>query len=255
MPEADAPVIRIPAEVRADLRVAPLLTPSPDCATTLKAWLSTAIRDVRTSRDELLPRIRAWRKTLAGERPRPPVRTGASNLSVPLTMWAVTAVRARLIEGILETTPLVSARPVPGRRGEASNQTVANDLATFLGTEILNKRGLDGRTAVANAAAELTSLGTTALKVYRTADTVRKVGTPDGDATAVPIPGRVKWEHVSFLDLLYHDGYGTDTQAMPFVGHELDRTWSDMRLYAELGHYDADAVERVAGYYRNTHRQ
>lgn len=253
--EQGSPTPQVDESVRADAIQTTLIKVSESVAGTLKSWLSGAIRDARSKRDELLPRVRAWRKTLGGERPMPPVRTGASNLSVPLTMWAVTAVRSRLIEGVLETSPIVSARPVPGRRGDVSNQTVANDLANFLGTEILNKRGLDGRTAIALAAAELTSLGTAAIKVYRTPDLVRNVSTPDGAFTQVRVPGRVKWEHVSFLDLIYVDGYGTDTQAMPFIGHECDRTWGEMRLWVELGYYDAAAIDRIESFYRHEHNE
>lgn len=255
MATLDTPEPEIDAAVQADLVVHAQVKVTDEHRSALRAWLSAAVREARQKRDDLLPRVRTWRKTLAGERPRGPLRSGASNLSVPLTMWANTAVRARLVEGVLESSPLTSARPVPGRRGVHSNQTIANDLANFLSVEILNQRGLDGRTAISLMASEMTSLGTSALKVFRTEDRVRKVGVPGSEPSQIPLRGRVKWEFVSFLDLIYLDGYGTDTQAMPLIGHEIERTWSEIVEWGALGHYDKAAVDRVSAFYdgRNEH--
>jgi len=66
----------IPEQVVVDEKVKP----------TFHAWIESEISQARLKRDELIPRWRKWASTISGVRPTPPVRQGASNISVPLTM-------------------------------------------------------------------------------------------------------------------------------------------------------------------------
>jgi hypothetical protein len=245
---------RIPSTTLAGVRVAPQIDITPVAAQALDLYLSTAIPDAIRKRDEILPRVRKWRQTIAGKRPRQLSRRGASNLSVPLTIWARVAVRARITESLIESTPILSVEPVPGRdpiESRESSQTTAKAIGTFLTSQILSARALDGRNTVNKLAAEIVDLGTSAMKVVPRLDSVKKIGPtmtdPGAKPRLVPLPGDVRWEHISYLNLLYTDGYGTNTQEMPFIGHQFKQAWSEISTFASLGHYDRTVVEQIHG--------
>lgn len=240
--------------LRAGLRVAPQVEIPEDIAKELDQYLCTAMSEAKRRRDMLLPRVEKWRRTIRGERAKGIIRAStASNLSVPLTTWARTGTRARLTESILESQPFLTVQPTPGRSTpdqKRSSQTRANSTARFLQAQILNPRALNGRMVIEQCAAEAVDFGASAFKVVPVRDTVRKV-TPEGGGAPQPVvvPGGVRWEFVSLLDLLWCHGYSTDTQRMPFVGHQIERTWSEINAFGRMGHYDAKAVEAVKACY------
>jgi hypothetical protein len=142
---------------------------------------------------------------------------------------------------------LVSINPLKPREEEGTApQTRANSLGRLLQAEILNNRALGGRKAIELASSELVDLGTASMKVIAELDSVRKIGptatSPDAKPRIARIPGRVRWEAIPFERLVFADGFGTDTQSMPFVGHEFDQTWTEIMNFAKLGHYDEDTV-------------
>ncbi|TFG83827.1 MAG: hypothetical protein E4H20_04670 [Spirochaetales bacterium] len=170
-------------------------------------------------------------------------------MSVPLTIWVSSNTRARQIEGIFNIPPFVTAQPLGGEREGAGVQEslkTANALQKFLESEVRNPLALDGYNAGEKIITEKTNYGTSALKVFIEADKVLLV--PPGDAVDI-IRGRPKWAYVSFEDLIYWDGYGTDTQAMPYVGHEFPRTWAEMLTWVEMGYYEKSAVNAVKAFY------
>jgi len=229
----------IPEQVVVDEKVKP----------TFHAWIESEISQARLKRDELIPRWRKWASTISGVRPTPPVRQGASNISVPLTMWARVAVRARLSESAFQGgRRLLTVESVPGRRSVAggSNATVATSLSKLLSAEILNRRGLAGKESVDKTISEIVDLGGGALKIYPELDTVRKV-LVDGKPKIEPVSGKVRWEYISIKDLIYVDGYGTDTQMMPIVGHEFDLAWIEIKQRVKLGYYDSEVLQSIEG--------
>jgi hypothetical protein len=231
----------------------------PEISKELDDYLEMAVKDAIQHRDELLPRVEKWRRSLSGVRALQTfTRQGASNISVPLLIWARVAVRARLAESILDNPSLVYITPVPSSRESSnkSNTTIANNLAKFISAEIWNERGLAGRTATEKFIAEMVDLGASCIKVVPNQDVVKKLsprfdlGTEE--PRIVPSRGRIKWDHVSLLNLLWKDGYGTDTQAMPFIGHQFVRRWSQIKSFANIGHYDKQAVAEVEKSYKTT---
>lgn len=250
MPRRKKPITK---EVRERLRVAPLLVLPDDVSAALDEYLCIQLKEAKRERDELLPRVETWRKTIDGEPQRVSGRsiTHTSHLSVPLTIWARVAVRARLTESILGSNKVVGIMPIPARAKDSdqSNVTIANNLAGFLNSQILSTRGLGGKEAIELCAAEDVDLGACAIKVIPQPGTVLNTR-PRGDAKANnPFlsvrPPRVRWEHIPWMKLIYVNGFGTDTQAMPFVGHEFDQVWGEIESWGRLGHYDPTAVEEI----------
>lgn len=220
----------------------------------LDAWLDMEVQRAQRTRSEKDGRIERWRKTLSGRNPNPVQKRGAANISVPLTMWARTGVRARVDQGVWEASPIISVTPFKGRDSEdaPSNATAAKALQNLLIAEVLNPRGLNGRAAMGRTQAELIDLGTSGLKVAPTPARYRRF--PPREVGADPecrvIPGRVTWEYISRQDLLWVEGYGTDTQEMPFIGHEFDQPWGEIVAYGEEGHYDKSAIDAVEVFYK-----
>ena len=249
----------ISQQTKAQLRVSPQVPVKPSVAMELDAYLEVAVNEAIKRRDVILPRVEKWRRTLSGTRAiQTFARQGASNLSVPLIIWARVAARARLTESILDNPRLVSVESLPTRDKDQvkSTMTIANNLARFLSVEIWNSRGLGGREAVEKLIAEMVDLGSGALKIVPMPDTVKKLGPLPGDTSNRPREtvrrGQVRWEHVSLLDLLWKDGFGTDTQAMPFIGHQFTRTWSQIKSFAMLGHYDKAIVKEIEGAFNSS---
>jgi len=239
--------------LKAGLRVAPQVEVAEDTLRELVAYLTTAVADAKRHRDAILPRVEKWRKTIRGERASGIIRSTASNLSVPLTTWARTAVRARLTESILESSPMLTVQPTPGRsvpEQARSSQTRANSIARFLSAQILNPRALNGREVIEQLSAEATDFGASAYKIIPVRDTVRKIAVGEGAPSPTIIPGGVRWEFVSLLDLIWVRGYGTDTQRMPFVGHQIERMWAEIEAFGRMGHYNEEAVKKVKNAYR-----
>lgn len=228
-------------------------------AEVLDPWIADEITRARMLRDAKNDRIMKWRRTLSGVRAKDPgTRRGASNLSVPLTTWARTGVRARIDQGVWEAKPILTIQPLRGRDdvNATSNMTIANSIARLLTAEMLNPRGLNARNTMSLTGAEVVDLGTSGLKVHVTPDIIRKLRprTPGGDPVRKVELGGVRWSYISRQNLLWCDGYGTDTQAMPFIGHEEPQAWHEMVTWGTLGYYDYDRVCDVERFYNTQPR-
>lgn len=232
---------------RNSLRIADMLTMKPEIALALDGYLETHVATAMRKRDALKPRVEKWRHTIRGERPRPAIRQGASNLSVPLLIWARTAVRTRIVESLVESKPFMSIEALSGRDNpdDRSPQTVANSLGRLMTSLIMSPRAFDGREAIERAASELVDLGSGVIKIVPGRDTAIKVLDGAGKPVVALRPGKLKWEHIPFMSLVYCDGYGPYPDKMPFIGHQFQRTWSEIKAFAELGHYDKDVLEAV----------
>lgn len=212
----------------------------------IESWLTSVVIPAIKERDDNYKKRRSdWRQTLQGERSRPPFRQDASNLSTPLTIWASAGVRARLRTSILESDPVITVNP-QGSDPDGSVATAAKSLVTFFEADFRNPRGLGGEQAVDKCITDTTNLGGAGLKVFIEPDKVRKLPTyGTGELTESIVEGRVRWEYVSPDDLVYPCGYGTDTQAMPFIGHQFEWTWQDILTMKELGYLDDTAVAQM----------
>lgn len=245
----------ITRSVRDALGVAPQVKLTPESAKRLDAYLSEQIPMAIKKRDEILPRVEKWRRTIRGERAKGGVRrnSATSNISVPLLIWARVAVRARLTESIIQSpNTIVSAEPLRSTRAEDDETigTIAKSIGRFMSSQILNARALNGRSVIEKCSAELVDLGSAAMKVVVTPGTAKNVGPlPGSHANSKPVlmlrPQQIKWEYISWLDLVYNDGFGTDTQAMPFIGHQFDQTFGEIEAWGTLGHYTEASVKIV----------
>lgn len=242
-------------QMKEQLGVVPQLKLTEASAARLDLYLTDQIVKCMANRDKILPKVNKWRRTINGIRAKGGVNrnSATSNISVPLLIWARVAVRARLTESIIQSpSTIVSAEPLRGTREEddKSVMTVAKSIGRFLSSQILNARALNGRSVIEKCAAEDVDLGGAAMKVLTTPGMIKNVGPEPGSArNAKPkleiIPQQVRWEYISWLDLLYFDGYGTDTQAMPFVGHQYEQTWSEINTWATIGHYRKESAKEI----------
>ena len=189
-----------------------------------------------------------WRKCLAGERSVPRMRRDQANMSVPLTVWASAAVRARMRAGTVESDPLIVVTPNASVDLSGDIASAARKLVTFYTALYRNPRDLGGLAASDKIIAEVVPLGTAAKKVHIEPDRVRWVwDAVTGGLTRVTQLGRVRHEYIAADDAIYPLGYGTDVQAMPFIGHQFPWTWQDLLEMREAGYLDADAVASVGG--------
>ena len=242
------------------IRVQKQIKLSPKEEAKLVGYLIEQI-DINIKRRDLFKaRVDKWRLILSGQRAKPTTgrRRTASNLSVPMMIWARVAVRARLTESLMENKPFISMEPGGGfstntQETGLSPQSLVDSFAKFLAADILSPQGLGGRAVIESIAAESVDNGGAALKVVQEVDTVKMVKDPDSKAVPrrVVVPGRVKWGFISVLDLLYQDGFGTNTQEMPYIGHMFPRTWSEISSWGELGHYNSAQLDKVKDYYVN----
>lgn len=218
----------------------------------LERWIAETLPRLIAHRKEKVTRIQKYRKTLGGERALPPLRRGASNLSVPLTVWAAAATRARLDESLWRVKPIVTIEPLQ-QADAAQAQLDAKALARFYEEDFLSSEGLNGREVGRQNIVEGVNFGTTALKVIDEPDDVLFAG-PGADDPAphkVVVKGRPKLVYISFEDLIYWDGYGTNTQKMPYVGHQTEKTWSEIQKWVALGYYKKEWVDEVEAFYKD----
>lgn len=245
----DVKRVKISDGIGAAVRPMPLVKLSKELHEELEGWLTETIPMIEKDRDRDKHRREKWMMTLRGKRSDPPISRDASNMSVPLSIWVSSNTRARQIEGIFNIPPFITAMPLGAEREGSGVQEalkIANSLQKFLEAEVRNPLALDGYRAGEKIITEKTNYGTSALKVYIESD--RPLLVPGGEEVDI-IKGRPKWAYVSYEDLLYWDGYGTDTQAMPYVGHKFMRTWSDMLTWVELGYYENKAIMDVQAFY------
>jgi hypothetical protein len=235
----------------------PLITIHKDVREPLETWLGDEITKCIKKRDEIKPKVEKWRMTLNGERPTAPLRTGASNLSVPFTSWVYSGMRARLNQGVLGATQLLAVEPLTsaGEKygGKESCLTIAKSLTRLLTAEFKNRRGLNAEAEMEKVIAEATQIGTSAWKVYPTADVPKRLPPlrPGGSPRTEVILGRAVWEYISYFDLVYWDGYGTNTQAMPFVGNQFRKPWHEIVSWADerIGYYYPGIDKELVDFY------
>lgn len=244
----EAEVTLAPAERAAALP--PNRVPIKDqCKEELRCWLEKSLPEIMADRDADCMRQEKWEATLRGQRFTPAPRRDLSNVSVPMTVSGAVGARARLDEGAFGTLPIVTAEATPAS-GIAGSE-VAKSLAKFLESEILNPEALNGREVGKQIIVETVNYGTAGLKVFREADKVQYLApaTIGGEPVKTVVPGRPRWGFISHHDLIYWNGYGTNTQRMPYVGQQLRKTWTDITTWKALNYYDADEVDKIANLY------
>lgn len=223
----------------------------------LTAYFTQSIELCLKKRAQKKDRYERHKETLRGRNPLPPIKSGVSNVSVPLTMWARTAVRARL-KRALKQRPFMTALPT-GQEivGDVNLKDLGKQLAKFMTAMIHNPRELNGEECMRKSATEATDCGTGGWLVHIEPDQYAYLPpSAPFDSDGKPNPpekrikhGRVRWTSIPFMRLLYMDGYGLDVNLMPFVGYETKKSWASMRQWAVLDHYDPEAVERVKAHY------
>lgn len=241
---------------KAGVRLDPLIELTDERRERLRSFLSSAVRTSIADRERRIERVRRWRKIMGGENPEPRLRSSASHVSVPLIMWAVSAVHSRITQSLFGQRPFLNIEPLQTNASEqaAEIKTALKKLTDFTVSQILDPRGLRGRRAVNKGTYESSVTGLGAVVVLRGQDEVQLTmpGAP-GDKPGKRIrPGMVTWEPVAFDSLVVPwTGYGTDVMDMPFAGYEVCKTWGQLSHWAALGHYDRKAVERVRGAYED----
>lgn len=213
----------------------------------IERWLNSAVDEAVAARDTKNAARRArWRKTLEGVRGAPAFRRGQSNLSVPLTIWAAAAVRARVRAGTIESDPVVTV--VPSATIAGGDENAARDLVTWLTAEFRNPRALGGAQACDKLIADFVPMGLGGYGVFIEPDRVRyELNALTGTVDRVVKPGRVRHTFISCDDLIYPQGFGTDAQTMPFVGRQYAWSWQGVLGMLAAGWLDPDAVDTIKG--------
>jgi hypothetical protein len=219
----------------------------PEKWSEIERWLNDAVDEAIRARDAKNSERRAkWRKTLAGVRAQPAFRRGQSNLSVPLTIWASAAVRARVRAGTIESDPVVTV--VPSKSIAGGDENAARDLVTFLTAEFRNPRALGGAQACDKLISDFVPMGLGGYGVFIEPDRKRyELDAATGVLNDVTKLGRVRHTFISCDDLIYPQGFGTDVQAMPFIGRQFTWSWQGVLAMLASGWLDDDAVELIKG--------
>lgn len=228
----------------------------PESAERLVSWLGSSLDTHLTHWMAKCERVKKWRTTLSGSNPEPPALVGVSNVSVPLTMWMHQAVHVRLFRGLFASEPFLSldgSMDALKERG-VDPDTALKSLRKFMERQITNPRALDGKRAFQKASYEISATGLAAVIVREFPDDILRL--PSGDVEnsfeETLIPGGVRWEPVSFSNIIAWDGYGSDPESvarMPYVGHKFRRTWHDIQKWAALDYYDKEEVDNVKAYF------
>lgn len=241
---------RLTPEEDSSINLSPRIRLPKEKEEEISQWLGEYIPDQRNRRDSRRPQIDKWMSTLDGKRSEVAIRQGASNLSVPLTLWAEAAIRARLRLGITESKKIATMLPLqPKSLDGVDMNALTADVARFFDLQFRSPRALNGKSVTDRAIKQAVAVGTAAIFVRKTEDAARYVAGPTGDATLYTEKGRVKWEYISRNDLIWVDGFGTDTQSMPLIGYEYDKQWGEITLWAAKDAYDPDALETVIRFY------
>jgi len=247
---ADAFDVRISRTTRAGMQAVPNVRGiSDEKWAEVERWLQDCVGAAIAGREARNREKRTkWRKTLAGERSVPRMRRDQANMSVPLTVWASAAVRARVRAGTIESDPLIVVTPNTNVDSSGDTGAAARKLVTFYTAEFRNPRALAGLEACDKAISDFVPIGTAGYKVHIEPDRVRWVfDAVAGGLTKLIQRGRVRHDFISPDDAIYPLGFGTDVQAMPFIGHQCVWTWQDVLTMRESGYLDAEAVESIKG--------
>lgn len=248
--ELDTFDVRLSRTTRAGLQdVATVRGVSDEKWQEIERWLNDCVSAAISARDGRVKERRAkWRKTLAGERSVPQMRRDQSNVSVPLTTWASAAVRARVRAGTIESDPLITVTPNATLDVTGDVAGAARNLVTFYTAEFRNPRALGGQRACDSAIADFVPIGMAGYTVDIQPDRVHWVfDAVAGGLTKRTERGRVRHEYISADNLIYPMGFGTDVQAMPFIGRQFVWTWQDILSMREAGYLNAEAVEEIKG--------
>jgi len=247
---------RIDADVRAEIDITAPLKLSEQCMEDLTSFIERGMTLVHAQHSARMEKVERWRKTLSGVNPDAPLRTGVSNVSVPLTMWASNVAQANLEQSVLPT-PLLNIQPVGNpKRGEDDFTLPTKNLAKFLEAMLRNKRALDGESVISQVSQDQTDWGLGAWKVAYTQDSVRNVGVTESNETIQAIErGTARWYFISFDDLIFWNGYGTCVNEMPFVGHTVrNRTWGSILQWVALNHYYKNAAMDIERFFADEDR-
>ena len=214
----------------------------------LEGWLATYIPHLQAKRDKALKeRIAKCHRTLNGERSTPPFRPGASNLSVPLILWAAAAIRARVRLGVLEQGKVFSVAPLKSRSFDGVDlNRVSTSLGRCLEVAFNSPRWLAGKQAIDRSIKSSTDDGAAGYTLYEEPVLPRYVMNREGVMELKASHPRLRTEYLYGLDILMPEGYGTDTQCAPLVGYEFDQSWHDMKSYEAGKHYYPDTLTAVA---------
>ncbi len=257
---------KIPAGTKALIRKSDRILNIPqEQMDRLQAFLGSEIPRLRAGRDEKMERIRRWRTTLKGENPSPPVASGISNVSVPLTMKVRSSVHKKLVRGVFGQRPFIAFEQLSGGSAEVFGDTpvkqVLKSLSKLMEHLILDPRAFNGKAMIRRVAADMTDTGLGAWVARETPDILIQIppaeaGEGGDKATDVETDvqfGSIKWDPIAFEHLLAYDNFGTDSRAMPFIGHRIRKTLNEIMLWASpaLNHYDPKAVESVKAYYED----
>lgn len=217
----------------------------------LEKWLQTYIPFIQAARDKALKdRVAKWHKTLNGERSGPAMRPDASNLSVPLTLWAAAAIRARIRLGVLEQGKVVSCTPLKSRTIDGVDlNRAATALARVIEADFENPRGLAGKQAIERCIKSSTDDGVVGFTLFEETVIPKYVMNRTGVMELRTARPQLRTEYIYGLDLLIEEGYGTDSQLAPLVGFEFNQTWHDMKVLEAGKHYFPNVLDKVAQFF------
>lgn len=229
----------------------------------LEAFITEWVGKIETLKSVKREKVERTRRFLRGENPDPPARQGVSNVSVPLLMWARSAMRARLTRGIVQHEPPIAFRPAGQREEDREFGDSLARLGRAFVNALKNPRELNGIAVLDKVSGNMCDIGTGAWAVVANPDEYRNIMPPERTDRRVAAQrvtkegarapqrivkrGGVQWVHIPWDQLVYFDGYGTDYNAMPFVGYWTHKTWAQIQHWAALDHYDKQAVAAVEG--------
>lgn len=250
MPDTDVKPTVSPVE-RDQIQVSRITKLSEDKLDELQAWLCQTVSSAIARRERELQRIERWRLILEGINPEPRMRASASHVSVPMTMWARGAIHARIMQSLFGTRQFMRFEPV---QPDDAAKTHLKHLANFFADMILNPRGLNGKDATERGSSETVDTGLGAILVRFEEDEIYNVAPlmPNDPPRRRIRWGNVRWDPIPFDDLLYPEGFGTDTSRMPWVGYTTEKTWAQIKQWGALGHYDPECINEVEGQYETS---
>jgi hypothetical protein len=253
---------KVTADERAALPATRLTDIDPAVITSMEKYIEDAVQRIRARRQRFADMKERIREILEGRNPDPPMRAGASNVSVPLMIWAHANQRAKLSRSFFGHDPPVRiALPGPKDVDRSDEQTIADHLGDFLVHQLKSVRGLNARATLDAVDADAVNYGSGTWAVISEPPRVRHFPPRPGNEAEtdagfrrVITAGRVYWHPIDDDDLYVFDGYYTDVNRMPFVGYRVRKTWADIKQWAAQDHYDPKVVEAVEAFFDSEQR-